>query len=212
MIRASRSVTDGCSWMRLEVGWSGFKVKFTMALICIHCLKLSIQWSMCERSHGNTDQSIVCLALAKYSLLDLTLKMKESGPGWVYITNTHNRVNVHQWRNSGGYKERKETNASNLCKHADWQNLTVVTNDWECVGTPCTPSNWVRVAMASVSALCGSIFASVIPTRPWREGIPCSAVPVSQGNEPWQRPAEMWGGLSQGNRTGRRTLLFFAAF
>ncbi len=45
-------------------------------------------------------------------------------------------------------------------------------------------SNWVSVMMVSVSGLSSSIFASVIPTRPWREGFPCSAVPVSQWNIP----------------------------
>lgn len=42
--------------------------------------------------------------------------------------------------------------------------------------------NWVSVMMVSVSGLSSSIFASVILTRPWREGFPCSAVPVSQWN------------------------------
>lgn len=66
--------------------------------------------------------------------------------------------------------------------------INVVTNDSEHLSPSllCSlaPFNWVSVMMVSVSGLSSSIFASVIPTRPWREGFPCSAVPVSQWNIP----------------------------
>lgn len=63
------------------------------------------------------------------------------------------------------------------------QQKSQVTGNMSVVPAPPPPTG-------SASALCGSIFASVIPTRPWRDGIPGSAVPVSQGNAPWRRPGK----------------------
>lgn len=90
---------------------------------------------------------------------------------------------ISVWTNHPQIKANQSLKALQTC----W--LAEINRSHEWLGS----SRWSlhpHPPTGSASALRGSIFASVIPTRPWRDGIPGSAVPVSQGNAPWRRPGK----------------------